>query len=177
MRIRSETTERSGRPVLGVPAAALAALPLCPACYPAYAGILSALGLSALDDTMVQTVLTVLFLSVALGALLYGARSRRGYGPFALGAAASAVLSFSKFVMGSDPIIYAAVGVLVIAGLWNVWPRAKAAALVATVLLCGCGAIDAPPGASDLRAGVEPLAEQFDAEKGQHRLLLLLSAA
>jgi hypothetical protein len=29
----------------------------------------------------------------------------------------------------------------------------------------------------DLRAGVEPLAKQFDAEKGQHRLLVLLSPA
>ena len=123
----TETTRRNGRSALGIPAAGLTALPLCPACYPAYAGILSALGLTALLDTTVQTVLTVLFLSVALGALLFKAKSRRGYGPFALGASASAVLGFSKFVMGSDPITYAAVGVLVLAGLWNVWPRADAA--------------------------------------------------
>ncbi len=120
----AETTRRNGRSVLGIPAAALAALPLCPACYPAYAGILSAVGLTALSDTTVQTVLTVLFLSAALGALLYKAKSRRGYGPLALGMAASVALSISKFVMGSDPITYAAVGVLVLAGLWNVWPRA-----------------------------------------------------
>ncbi len=116
-----------GRSVLGVPAAALAALPLCPACYPAYAGILSALGLTALSDTTVQTLLTVLFLSAALGALFYKARSRRGYGPFVLGAVASVVLGVSKFMMGIDPITYAAVGVLVLAGLWNVRPRADAA--------------------------------------------------
>ncbi len=119
----AETTRRNGRSVLGIPAAALAALPLCPACYPAYAGVLSALGLTALSNTTVQTVLTVLFLSAALGALFYKAKSRRGYGPLALGAAASAVLSFAKFVMGSDPITYVAVGALVLAGLWNVWPR------------------------------------------------------
>jgi hypothetical protein len=41
------------------------------------------------------------------------------------------VLSFSKFVMGSDPITYAAVGVLVLAGLWNVWPRSDAACEIA----------------------------------------------
>ncbi len=127
----AEKTGRNGRSVLGVPAAGLTALPLCPACYPAYAGILSALGLTALLDTTVQTVLTVLLLSVALGALLFKAKSRRGYGPFALGASASAVLGFSKFVMGSDPITYAAVGVLVLAGLWNVWPRADAACEIA----------------------------------------------
>ena len=45
----------------------------------------------------------------------------------ALGAAASAVLAFSKFVMGNDPITYAAVGILALAGLWNVWPRVEAA--------------------------------------------------
>ncbi len=50
-------------------------------------------------------------------------------------------------------------------------------ALVVTLLANASGAIDAPPGAMDLRAGVEPLAEQFDAEKGQHRLLVLLSPA
>ncbi len=33
--------------------------------------------------------------------------------------------------MGSDPITYAAVGVLVLAGLWNVWPRADAACEIA----------------------------------------------
>ncbi len=123
----AETARRNGHSVLGIPAAALAALPLCPVCYPAYAGILSALGLTALSDTTVQTLLTVLFLSAALGALFYKARSRRGYGPLALGTAASVTLSFSKFVMGSDPITYAAVGVLVLAGLWNVWPRVEAA--------------------------------------------------
>ncbi len=123
----ADTTRRNDRSVLGIPAAALAALPLCPACYPAYAGILSALGLTALSDTTVQTVLTVLFLSAAVGALLYKAKSRRGYRPLALGTAASVALSFSKFVMGSDPITYAAVGVLVLAGLWNVWPRTDAA--------------------------------------------------
>ena len=52
-----------------------------------------------------------------------------------------------------------------------------AAALVVTLLASASGAIDAPPGAIDLRAGIEPLAKQFDAEKGQHRLLVLLSPA
>ncbi len=127
-----ETTRRKGRSMLGIPAAALAALPLCPACYPAYAGILSSLGLTALSNTTVQTVLTLLFLAAALGALLYQAKSRRGYGPFVLGTAASLTLSFAKFVMGSDPITYAAVGVLVLAGLWNVWPRPDAACEIAT---------------------------------------------
>ncbi len=51
------------------------------------------------------------------------------------------------------------------------------AGLVVSLLASASGAIDAPHGAIDLRAGVEPLAKQFDAEKGQHRLLVLLSPA
>ena len=51
------------------------------------------------------------------------------------------------------------------------------ATLVVTLFASASGAIDAPPGATDLQAGVEPLAKQFDVEKGQHRLLVLLSPA
>ncbi len=54
---------------------------------------------------------------------------------------------------------------------------ALAATLVAALLASPSGAIDAPLGSTDLRAGLEPLAEQFDSEKGRHRLLLLLSPA
>ncbi len=52
-----------------------------------------------------------------------------------------------------------------------------AAGLVLILLASASGAIDVPPGAVDLRAGVDPLARQFDAERGQHRLLVLLSPA
>ncbi len=57
------------------------------------------------------------------------------------------------------------------------WVLGLAAALVVTLFASASGAIDAPPGAMDLRAGLEPLAEQFDADRGQHRLLVLLSPA
>ncbi len=49
--------------------------------------------------------------------------------------------------------------------------------LAVTLLATGLAAIDPPPGAEDLRDGLEPLSERFDAEKGGHRLLLLLSPA
>ena len=51
------------------------------------------------------------------------------------------------------------------------------AGLAVSLLASVSGAIDAPPDAIDLRAGLEPLTVQFDAEKGQHRLLVLLSPA
>ncbi len=49
--------------------------------------------------------------------------------------------------------------------------------LVVTLLASASAAIDAPPDATDLGSGVEPLAAQFDGEKGKHRLLVLLSPA
>ncbi len=52
-----------------------------------------------------------------------------------------------------------------------------AAGLFVVLLASASGAIDAPPDAIDLQAGVEPLAKQFDADRGQHRLLVLLSPA
>ena len=53
----------------GLPASALTALPACPACYPAYAGVLSSLGLGALNGAGAQAIITVAFLIAALGAL------------------------------------------------------------------------------------------------------------
>ena len=54
---------------------------------------------------------------------------------------------------------------------------ALAAGLVLTLLANPIRAIDAPPAAIDLRTGLEPLATRFDAQAGQHRLLVLLSPA
>ena len=119
-----ERTGKNGRTALGIPISALAALPVCPACYPAYAGVLSALGLGALANTTAQIALTVLLLSVALGALFYRARSRRGLGPFAVGVVATLGVVGSKFVLGFDAGTYAGVAVLVVSGVWNAWPRA-----------------------------------------------------
>ncbi len=48
---------------------------------------------------------------------------------------------------------------------------------LSAILLAGCGPIDVPDGATDLRAGLSPLAADFDARRGRDRLLLLLSPA
>ncbi len=52
-----------------------------------------------------------------------------------------------------------------------------AAALFVTLAASASGAIEAPADATDLRSGIEPLATHFDGDKGQHRLLVLLSPA
>lgn len=112
------------------PAIGAAFLPkvACPACWPAYAGILGALGLGALMDTAVILPLTTVFLLLAVGVLAFRARARRGYRPFALGAVAAFVVLLGKFAFDSDASMYAGLGLLVVASLWNSWPRARGAA-------------------------------------------------
>lgn len=95
----------------------------CPACWPAYAGLLSSVGLGFLVSTVYLLPLTVAFLLLALAALVSRARKRRGHGPFLLGMAAAVGILFGKFLWGSNYILYGAVGLLVAASLWNTWPR------------------------------------------------------
>ena len=129
--MREETMDRGGGFLAsaGIPTAALAALPACPACYPAYAGILSSLGLTALLNTQAQAIVTLTVLAAAIAGLAYRARGRRGYGPLALGIAASVAIFGAKFALGWDALTYAGVGFLVGAALWNVWPRRAASSI------------------------------------------------
>lgn len=112
-----------------LPSIGVAFLPkvACPACWPAYAGVLSSLGVSFLIDTRYLFAFTAAFLVVALFMLGFRARRRRGYGPLALGALASTVLLVGKFYFESDPAMYGALGLLVAASLWNSWPHRQAA--------------------------------------------------
>jgi hypothetical protein len=110
-----------------VPAVGSALLPkvACPACWPAYAGFLGAVGLGFLMDVRWLLPLTAVFLALAVGALAWRARSRRGYRPFALGIVAAGVVLLGKFSFDSDLAMYAGLGTLVAASLWNSWPRRR----------------------------------------------------
>ena len=66
--------------------------------------------------------LTVLALVLALAALGFRARRRRGYGPFVVGIVAAFALVVGKFVINSNVAVYGAVAALVGASLWNSWP-------------------------------------------------------
>lgn len=111
-----------------VPGLGIALVPACPACWPAYAGLVSAAGLGPLLNVRWQLPLTALLLAAALGTLTYRARRRRGYGPLALGVCASGVVLGGKFLLLSNPVAYAGAALLVIATIWNAWPRRTAAA-------------------------------------------------
>lgn len=110
--------------LLAVPAVGVSLLPklACPACWPAYAGLLSSVGLGFLISSVYLLPLTAAFLLLALMALAFRARQRHGYGPLLLGVIAAGCVSLGKFVWDLNPAMYCAVGLLIVASLWNAWP-------------------------------------------------------
>ena len=102
---------------------------VCPGCWPAYAGLLSALGLPFIPSNVYLFPATTFFLALSLAALGFRARQRRGYGPFFLGLAASAAILVSKFIVDIQPASYASAGFLIAASVWNSVPRSAAMAL------------------------------------------------
>src|SRR5260370_16115148 len=96
-----------------------------PACWPAYAGLLSWVGLGFLISTVYLLPLTVAFLVLALTALVFRANKRQGYGPFFLGLVAAGGGLLSKISFGSNLIVYSALGLFVLASVWDAWPLAN----------------------------------------------------
>jgi len=114
---------RSSLAVLPGIGASLLPVGVCPACWPAYAGLLSSLGLGFLLETAYLLPVTALFLVMAVAAPAYKARTRRGYKPFILGLVASSIVLVGKFIFGSEIAMYGGIAVLITASLWNAWPR------------------------------------------------------
>ncbi len=113
------------RALVALPGVSVSMLPklACPACWPAYAGLLTSVGLGFLISAVYLLPLTAAFLVLALGAMAFRANKRHGYGPFLLGSVAATGVLLGKFVWGSSPSMYGGVGLLVIASLWNTWAR------------------------------------------------------
>lgn len=117
-----------------VPGIAASLLPkvVCPACWPAYAGVLSALGLGFIPlSTKYLLPLTAGFLIVAVAALGFRARQRRGYTPMLLGVLASAAALYGKFSLESNSVMYAGLAALIAVSVWNTWPQNKRSCCIA----------------------------------------------
>lgn len=114
--------------LIAIPGITVSLLPklACPLCWPAYAGLLSSIGLGFLISTKYLLPLTAAFLIVALGALAFRARRRHGYGPFAIGLLASLLVVMSKFEWESNSALYGSLGLLIVGSLWNAWPTRDA---------------------------------------------------
>ncbi len=109
-------------------ASGVAALPVltCPACWPLYAGLLSALGLGFVDYTPFLLPVTAMLLAIALIPLVWKARQRRGYKPLLAGIAGTVLILAGKFWLENQPLYYAGIAVLLAASIWNIWPKKKA---------------------------------------------------
>ena len=95
----------------------------CPLCAPAYAGLLTTLGLGFLisERNLLLFIAAFLFLSVA--ALAFRARQRRGYGPAIAGTISAALVVIGKFSIQSTVMMYAGLALLIASSIWNSWPR------------------------------------------------------
>lgn len=111
-----------------LPAVGVALLPklTCPACWPAYAGLLSSMGLGFFNYTAYLLPMTLVFLVIVIASLAFRARRRHGYKPLLLGVIAAAILLIGKFTYDSDTIMYMGLGLLVLASFWNSWPTTRA---------------------------------------------------
>ncbi len=103
---------------------------LCPACWPAYAGLLSSMGLGFLLKTTWLLPLTMITLVFVMASLAFRARARRGYGPFILGLLGSGALLVGQFIFISGTAmsgwgIDGGAILLVAASVWNGWPRKR----------------------------------------------------
>lgn len=117
------------RILAAIPGIGAALLPnvTCPACWPAYAAILSSLGLGFLMRGPYFLLVIGLLLGISLVGLAYGAKARRGYGPFFIGLTATVVIVAGKMLTDSNLILYAGGALLVGASVWNNWPIKRSA--------------------------------------------------
>jgi hypothetical protein len=123
--------------VFAVPAVGVSMLPkvICPICSPAYAAVVSSVGLGFLVQTTYLLPITVAFLALAVGSLALRASSRRGLPPFWVGAIGASGVVAGKFWLDFPAIAYVGVGLLLVASIWNVIPR--------RAIVCSCLPADA----------------------------------
>jgi hypothetical protein len=99
---------------------------VCPACWPAYAGAASSLGVGFTLSAGFLVPAAGLLLALSLFALGYRARSRRGYGPLVLGIGGASAVLAGKLWFSSEALSYVALSAIVAAGVWNSWPARSA---------------------------------------------------
>ena len=94
----------------------------CPLCWPAYAGLLSAFGIGFVNYTPYLLPITVLFLMIAVFALAFRAKRRRGHRPAVTGLIAAILIIVGKFILSLSLLTYSGIALLIIASIWNLWP-------------------------------------------------------
>ena len=95
----------------------------CPACWLAYAGLLTMPGLAWLLGETSLRLITLAVLGIALASLAYQAPARRGYRPLGMGVIAASLILLEKWWLSSPVLLALGLALLVGAALWNAWPR------------------------------------------------------
>src|SRR5260370_27417019 len=100
--------------LLTIPGVVVSLLPslACALCWPAYAALISSLGLGFLASSTYLFPLTGALLAVAVVGLGLQIKSK-GYGPFVLGLLSVPVILAGKFLIWSNVMTYSGVAVLV----------------------------------------------------------------
>lgn len=111
--------------LVAVPGIGMSLMPklICPACWPAYASIVSSLGLGFLVGTTYLLPLTAGLLAMTATTLAFRARNRRGYGPAWAGSSGAILILLGKFQLDSVVTTSTGIGLLLAAAIWNAWPR------------------------------------------------------
>lgn len=109
--------------LLTIPGVVVSLLPslACPLCWPAYAALVSSLGLGFLVSSTFLLPLTGTFLAVAVVGLGLQIKPK-GYGPFFLGLLSAALILPGKFLLESNAITYAGAAILLIASASSLAP-------------------------------------------------------
>lgn len=81
---------------------------------------------------MLWVTIGALALSVAF--LAFRAKRRRGYWPFFLGLGAVVPIILGKFIYDIQWLFYSGIALLIVASLWNSWPKKKSPQLQAIKL-------------------------------------------
>jgi hypothetical protein len=114
----------------------VALLPKCGLCAAAHASVLGAIGIGGAGRSAWTRGVAATAVLLAVGMMGWGAESRRGWAPFALGCA-GAVLVLAGMIH-AHPATHAAgppahsttwmgIVAMLAASLWNAWPRRAAA--------------------------------------------------
>ena len=123
------------------PAIGTALLPklTCPLCFPAYAAILSALGIEFVNYTPYLLPLTAVFLAVAITVLALQTRRTGNIVPLVLGITASLIVLYAKFELESDWLTTG--GIIMLVAAIFLGTRTKSTA-VAPCPACAVGEAD-----------------------------------
>ena len=97
----------------------------CPACIPAYTGLLAALGVGVVLTERVLAPLIVVFLALGVLSVAWATRGHRRPGPLLMTVGGSLAVVLGRLVWNVAPVLYTGVALLIGASLWNLWLKRR----------------------------------------------------